>query len=417
MRTLIRRTDPFVGFGDSLIPSAARLAAETVAIPDDRLDARAMLRANCPAQPGVYGMLDESNQLVYVGKSKLLRNRLLSYFAKTPSDDKMLRIIRQAKRIVWEPISHELLALVREQELISRWTPTYNRQGQPLQRRPVFLCISNGIAPHVFSTSRPSLRAGDCFGPIRGSGQASEAAVSLNYAFRLRDCPDRTRFDFDEQLSLFPVLQTAQCLRHELGSCLGPCAGDCTKSQYRGQIQQARAFLQGEDLSVIAETRQAMDRSAADRIYERASILRNRLDALAWLARRLQDLREARSDVHGIYPVTSFTSQPIWVLLSNSFLAGMVVAPHDARSWLQIADQVDEARKRVVVDSTDVHSVLLQLIMVSWFRTRKAARPEIVSYDDALQKLRAEMLPGARIPMQARRRISVKAGFRNRSAG
>jgi len=102
-----------------------------------------MLHDQCPLTPGVYGWLDRNHQLCYVGKSKALRKRLLSYFAKTPADPKMGRIVRHSQRIVWEPVSHELLALIREQELINRWRPDFNKQGQPTRRQPAFLCVGD----------------------------------------------------------------------------------------------------------------------------------------------------------------------------------------------------------------------------------------------------------------------------------
>ena len=383
---IVTKAESFAGFGASIIPAAARLACERIAIPRERLEARAMIRTICPKRPGIYGMLDADDRLVYVGKSKMLPSRLLSYFDKNPADAKMTRIIQQAKQIVWEPVAHELLALIREQELISRWTPTMNRQGQPLHRKPVFVALSSGKAPHVFSTGRVSKRASEWFGPIKGSGRASDAAISMNYAFGLRDCPDRTRFQFDEQLSLFPVAEPAQCLRHELGSCLAPCTGECTKRSYRNRVEQARAFLNGKDLSAIDTTRQAMLESARTLVYERATVLRNRLDDLVWLSRRLDDLRFARKQLHGVYEIESFGYQTIWILLNGSFLASMILAPHDVQSWMHVADLFERASKRTETAPTDVHAVLLQTILVSWFRKHKAEKHNVLSYLDAFKR-------------------------------
>ena len=147
------RKTTFEGFGPSILSAVAREKLGGSPVHDDRMQNRAMLHDLCPVTPGVYGWLDNNNQICYVGKSKCLRKRLLSYFAKNPPDKKTIRIVQHSHRLVWEPVSHELLALIREQELIYRWRPEFNTQGQPVKRQPAFLCISGGVAANVFFLS------------------------------------------------------------------------------------------------------------------------------------------------------------------------------------------------------------------------------------------------------------------------
>ena len=110
----------FKCFGPSILVQQMRGRIRSIEFPTDRIEARKLIRDKCPLVPGVYGWLDENRQLAYVGKSKALRKRLLSYFAKNPTDSKVQRLRTQCRHIVWEPISHELLALIRETELIHR---------------------------------------------------------------------------------------------------------------------------------------------------------------------------------------------------------------------------------------------------------------------------------------------------------
>ena len=136
MTSLLVNSPPpkFAGFGPSLLVQQTRRRVQAFDLPDDRMEARAMLHDHCPLTPGVYGWLDSNEQICYVGKSKSLRKRLLSYFAKTPNDSKAERIRNHSRRLVWEPMADELLALIREQELIYRWRPDFNTQGQPTRR-------------------------------------------------------------------------------------------------------------------------------------------------------------------------------------------------------------------------------------------------------------------------------------------
>src|ERR1700712_1456509 len=101
---------------------------------------RAEVRLLAPNRPGVYGMLDKDEQLIYVGKAKNLRARLQSYFRKKGRPPKAGRIIAHAQNIMWEVVPGEFASLLRELELIRRWRPRYNVQGQPLRRRLAFVC-------------------------------------------------------------------------------------------------------------------------------------------------------------------------------------------------------------------------------------------------------------------------------------
>ena len=112
----------FAGFGpNSLDPHAPRELTEVGGKLPGEL--RKAVRTSVPKLPGVYGMLDRDERLIYVGKSKSLRNRLLSYFNPAVAEEKAGRIITAAERIVWEESSSEFAALLREQQLIRRWTP------------------------------------------------------------------------------------------------------------------------------------------------------------------------------------------------------------------------------------------------------------------------------------------------------
>ena len=163
--TLLQRPADFSNFGPSILARQTRGHLRGSDIPDDRIEARGMLHEKCPLEPGVYGWLDSNRQLVYVGKSKCLRKRLLSYFAKTPNDKKAFRIRKHSHFLVWEPISCELLALIREQELIYRWRPEFNSQGQPTRTQPAFVCVGGPPAANARLVRKLTPKADKAYGP------------------------------------------------------------------------------------------------------------------------------------------------------------------------------------------------------------------------------------------------------------
>src|SRR5262245_66178237 len=121
----------FTSFGASRYVGAVQLYGVTGERPRTL---RAGIRDACPPRPGVYGMVDDAGELIYVGKAKALRARLLSYFRTYSRDPKAGRILHRARAIVWELVPSEFAALLRELELIRRWRPRFNVAGQPRHR-------------------------------------------------------------------------------------------------------------------------------------------------------------------------------------------------------------------------------------------------------------------------------------------
>src|SRR5262249_13956204 len=117
---------------------------------------RALVRRDCPRRPGVYGMFDAHGELIYVGKAKRLRIRLLSYFRVRGRDRKAERILKCARAIAWEVVPSEFAALLRELELIHERQPRFNVRNHPGRRRHRYICLGRSPAPYVFTTRHPA---------------------------------------------------------------------------------------------------------------------------------------------------------------------------------------------------------------------------------------------------------------------
>src|SRR5205085_2560216 len=124
-----------------------------------------------------------------------------------------------------------------------------------------------------------------------------------NDGFALRDCPQKQEMVFADQGEFFPEPRAAGCIRHEIGTCLGPCAAACTRAAYAGRVGAARAFLEGTDAALLAALGRDMAAAAAALAFERAAALRDRLQSLQWLHEHLERLRRLRAGQSFIYPV------------------------------------------------------------------------------------------------------------------
>lgn len=340
-----------------------------------------MIRDRVPALPGVYGYLDERCRLLYVGKSKSLRHRLTSYQAANPPDPKMSRIVKNARSVMWESCSHELLALVREQELITRWQPSMNRMGQPLRRQPVFIKVDRGVAPGISVGRHATSDTHFCFGPIAGTKEVNQAVISIAYAFGLRDCPSKVPMHFRDQLELFPQLRAAQCLRYELNTCPGPCAAGCSKQEYAARVERTIRFLRGEDRTILGEMQTEMFAAAERRAYERATIHRNQFEELSWLDRRLETLRRARHDLHGLLPIKGFRGRTVWLVMQYGQLIEIIASSgrrEDADVHRHVASRAASASPDQI--PVTMHQVYVQMILHSWFRKHPQDLAQLVSF-------------------------------------
>ena len=350
---------------------------------------REEVRRHCPRLPGVYGMVDAHGELIYVGKAKSLRVRLLSYFRPNSRDPKAGRILQETRRILWEVGPSEFAALLRELELIRRWQPCFNVQGQPRRRKRTFVCIGRRPAPYVYLSVRPPAGVLACFGPVVRGETARAAVRRLNDWFGLRDCPQKQEMIFADQGELFPMLRTPGCLRHEIGTCLGPCAAACTRQSYAERVGAARAFLDGTNPEPLETLQRDMTTAAAALEYERATILRDKHAVLSWLHGHLERLRHARERHSFIYPVTGHDGREVWYLIRRGVVAAALPAPGEGegkRTAAEIARVFGAAPPWT--GATPAEEIDGVLLVATWFRKHAAEREKGLEPVQAMEQRR-----------------------------
>ncbi len=345
---------------------------------------RSQVRLLAPRQPGIYGMLDAENELIYVGKAKNLRLRLQSYFRTKGRPPKAGRIIAQTRRIIAEVLPTEFASLLRELELIRRWRPRFNLQGQPLRQRLTFVCLSHAPAPYLFLSRRLTPRVQSAFGPIVANSNATEAVRRLNDFFQLRDCPQPQEMIFPDDIELFPGIRPAGCLRLEIGTCLGPCTGTCERSAYDAQVREARAFLVGSDRTPLAALETQMHAAAQACAFEKAAALRDRWTALAWLADKLDRVAKAQREMSFIYPAAAFDGSTAWYLIHGARVVGVIDPPKDAEAKRSTKAKIG-AIYRMNADLLDSYEHADgMMVVMQWFRKYPAERKRCISPSDAV---------------------------------
>jgi excinuclease ABC subunit C len=323
--------------------------------------------------------------LLYVGKAKRLRTRLLSYF-RPSREEKAGRILTRTRAIVWEVLPSEFAALLRELELIRRWRPCANVQGQPGRRRPIFVCVGRRPAPYVFLSRQPSANVVACYGPVPAGRRAGDAVRRVNDWFRLRDCTSKQAMVFADQGELFPVLRAAGCLRYEIGTCLGPCAAACTRTSYADQVRAVRAFLAGEDAAPLEHLGRLMTEASTALEFERAAALRDRWESLRWLWEQLERMRHARNCHSFVYPVRGVHGPDLWYCIRRGTVRETLPAPEDPSDHRRAAERIDAlfSSDSMWSEPTTVDQLDGVLLVASWFRRYPDERLRTLPPEQAL---------------------------------
>jgi excinuclease ABC subunit C len=341
---------------------------------DSELEAmRAHVRANAADRPGVYRMLSADGEIVYVGKSKQVRSRLLSYFRCEYPEEKGARILREARSIDWEYCPSEFAALLTELRLIKRLRPRYNVMMKADARHYAFIKISSPPAPKlvVARTASGTDHTETYYGPFHGARQLEEATRELSDALGLRDCAKDVPMRFTDQGELFGAPQrTPGCIRFEIGKCLGPCIGGTSIAQYDERVRLARAFFDGTDDGPLGSISEAM-RDASERLqFERAAALRDKLKRLEGLRDQFGRLRFAVETLSFVYTVRGWDGSRHVYAIRRGCIRAERSAPRTAgerREWRDLVRGVFAPKQKATL-SVPAHEIDELQLLSSWFR-------------------------------------------------
>lgn len=258
------------------------------------------VRALAENRPAVYRMTDAMGRIIYVGKAKRLRTRLLCYFRAEYPTDKAARILYAASDIAWDYVPSEFAAYLGELRQIRRYRPHFNHRGN-VTRRSVLIKISGDAAPRMYAGATVARDDARCYGPFRSMSRTSEAVRTLNDLLGLRDCTATMPAVFEGQEDLFDQPRQAGCMRHEFGFCSGPCAGFVAQRDYRRRVETAMAFLEGRTIQPIDRVVQAMQEAAGQARFEIAARWREKFEQLEWLLAATSRARSARDLLTFVY--------------------------------------------------------------------------------------------------------------------
>ncbi len=261
-----------------------------------KLHAEAM---QLPERPGVYIMHGEGDKIIYVGKSRNLKNRVSQYFGNNDKNIKTMKMAASVRRFECIHCDTEIEALTLENTLIKQHTPRYNIRLKDAKSYP-FIKLTADEYPKLMMTRKRLDDGGRYFGPYSGT-QSVFAVISLmNKTFGLYSC--RKRFPAD-------IGKTRPCINYQMGHCPGICTGKVSAEDYAERINSAAEVLRGNTAKVKRTLEEDMFRYAEEEQFEAAARCRDAIEALGKLSQRQKAVAAPGTDrdVVGVFENDALT--------------------------------------------------------------------------------------------------------------
>ncbi len=221
-----------------------------------------------PEKPGVYLMKDSFGNIIYVGKAKILKNRVRSYFVKNSGhNNKVLKMIENIFDLNWIVTDSEMEALILECNLIKRHSPKYNILLKDDKNFPYIKITTSEDYPRILMTRRVDSKKDKFFGPYISSYSVKSVIELLRKTYGIRSC----------NRDLSSGKKGRECLNYHIKQCTCPCMGYISREEYNKGINEIIAFLEGKKNNIIKKLTHDMERASSELKFELAGEIRDRI--------------------------------------------------------------------------------------------------------------------------------------------
>ncbi|MBE7020187.1 MAG: excinuclease ABC subunit UvrC [Ruminococcaceae bacterium] len=241
-----------------------------------------------PDKPGVYLMKDSFGNIIYVGKAKILKNRVRSYFIKnTGHNNKVLKMIENIFDLNWIVTDSEMEALILECNLIKRHSPKYNILLKDDKNFPYIKITTSEEFPRILMTRRVDSKKDKFFGPYVSSYAVKNVIELLRKTYGIRSC----------NRDLTTGKKVRECLNYHIKQCACPCMGYISKEEYGLRIKEIIAFLEGKTSDIIKKLTLDMQKASDELKFELAGEIRDRIMHINAISEKQKISVPANSDM------------------------------------------------------------------------------------------------------------------------
>ncbi len=251
-----------------------------------------------PASPGIYIMRDGHDKVIYVGKSRKLKNRVSQYFQNSKKNVKTAQMVSTAENFDYILCKTEIEALTLENALIKQYAPKYNIKLKDAKTYP-YIKITQGEYPRIIFTRTRASDKGKYFGPFSGTATAYSILNILHKSLGIPNCKRSFPKDIGKE---------RPCIYYQMRQCCGLCTGKVSREEYEDLIRCAMDILKGHTGSAVAKLEQQMYAYAEAENYEAAAGCRDTIKALKQLNQKQHVVAspDVNMDVFGLYAEDAF---------------------------------------------------------------------------------------------------------------
>lgn len=243
---------------------------------------------NLPSKPGVYLMKNSLGEVIYVGKAKILKNRVKSYFQNSKNHSEKVRVmVKHIAEFEYIVTDSEMEALILECNLIKKYSPRYNILLKDDKFYPFIKITVNDDFPRVFVTRNYSKDGSKYFGPYTNGTAVYETINLINKIFPLRTC----KLLIKEGGEL-----VRPCLNYHIKKCFGPCGGYINKEEYGKMIKDVIDILSGKDTTVLKVLQSEMEEASMNLEFEKAADLRDKILAIEAIVEKQKIFKTMEGD-------------------------------------------------------------------------------------------------------------------------
>lgn len=243
-----------------------------------------------PDKPGVYIMHDKDDNVIYVGKAIVLKNRVRQYFRKNNKTSRIEKMVSLVDHFEYIVVGSEDEALILECNLIKKYRPKFNVLLKDDKTYPYIKIDVKSEYPTVTMTRRVISDGSKYFGPYPSSGSAKQMINFIKEKFQIRQCKNFKNND-------------RACLNYHIKKCLAPCMRYVSPENYRKQIDQIIKLLDGRVDQIITELTEEMNEYSKNMEFEKAALVRDRIQAIERITekQKISNISENNIDVIGLY--------------------------------------------------------------------------------------------------------------------
>lgn len=267
-----------------------------------------------PERPGVYIMKDKNDNILYVGKAVVLKNRVRQYFQKTNKTERIKKMVSQIDHFEYIVVDSEMEALILECNLIKLHRPKYNVLLKDDKMYPYIKITLNEDYPTVRITRKKFNDGAKYFGPYTNAFAVKETVEFLNKTFKLKHC----RKIFKDGKYETP------CLNYHIKRCMGICQGNVSKEEYMKVINQVIDVLDGKSEALIKKIDADMQKASSELNFEKAAELRDKKISLENLMQKqkMDSFSENNIDVIGIVKYLDKASIEVFNIRNSRMIGG-----------------------------------------------------------------------------------------------